>query len=870
MSVALPVVSVVFGSVTPPQGDIIDLRVHLGCLTEISSFECLLQNFDEKYSPDGTYPINVGDDAAISLGRSSNCPSILTGKVEEIEPLSSANENYIRVKGRCSGEQLFRRLVTKSWDNVKGEVVVRYLIDNYTSLSHVRGGSELIEDTDTTYTRLDYEDTPVFDIIKYIAETADKAGVIGYDFRVAPDGKFEFFPKNSKTSSVSLSERLEVSEYAKNIHRIRNKITVYGNASGDGRCEPSNKDEWTVDDIANWIQDNGVWTADTGTVKVGSNSLKGDTNGTANAKCHRNFSTPFSAVGNRGYKTLNFYAMVSTANILFQRVRLYAPDANNHFHMDIAYPIGSTLWHFRQFQLGPNGGWESYGNPDWSNIQGIEFDIGYTVPVSYPNFFDGLYFGGGRYRATREDSASQTQYGLREKVETDEELYSDAECDYRAKALLDFLKGPIETLKVRSEVIDYGTTPILAGDKIHVTIPNENIDADYRIISAEYKASGGDQTLEVELELAKEPQLLADFIYGFRKAIQKLDKYKASSSAGGVSSGGSGGGGGGGGGMAQHANEYHDPDMAFQSDFASHKTRHENGGADEINVAGLSGELADPQPPKAHTLASHSSKNHSELTGVTSDQHHAQLHKDSHKSGGEDAFTVSDLLDAVARVTLRKNTGANIGSRRRLNFIEGDNVELTVVDDPTDEEVDVTFDVNTQLSFLKTGRYYRSIMSTYNMFTGALPLMDNLRATCYPITRKMTFDEIAIQLYSGESGKKVRLGIYDDYNGTPNNLILDCGEVDASTSGLKTIALSPALQLNTGIYWLAFVTNSSVVSVYRQSGYMNTLLGHDTSLILSYGSNYRAYAYGALPDPFGAVTISDILWAVGLKLQSVP
>ena len=29
-----------------------------------------------------------------------------------------------------------------------------------------------------------------------------------------------------------------------------------------------------------------------------------------------------------------------------------------------------------------------------------------------------------------------------------------------------------------------------------------------------------------------------------------------------------------------------------------HHTKHENGGVDEINVAGLSGELADPQPTK--------------------------------------------------------------------------------------------------------------------------------------------------------------------------------------------------------------------------------------------------------------------------------
>ena len=39
---------------------------------------------------------------------------------------------------------------------------------------------------------------------------------------------------------------------------------------------------------------------------------------------------------------------------------------------------------------------------------------------------------------------------------------------------------------------------------------------------------------------------------------------------------------------------------------ASHAAGHQNGGGDEISVAGLSGELADAQPPKAHAIDSHS------------------------------------------------------------------------------------------------------------------------------------------------------------------------------------------------------------------------------------------------------------------------
>ena len=48
-----------------------------------------------------------------------------------------------------------------------------------------------------------------------------------------------------------------------------------------------------------------------------------------------------------------------------------------------------------------------------------------------------------------------------------------------------------------------------------------------------------------------------------------------------------------------------------------HSARHENGGADEISIAGLSGEAADAQPPKAH--------------------------KSNHAAGGSDVLTGADI-----------------------------------------------------------------------------------------------------------------------------------------------------------------------------------------------------------------------------------
>jgi hypothetical protein len=57
--------------------------------------------------------------------------------------------------------------------------------------------------------------------------------------------------------------------------------------------------------------------------------------------------------------------------------------------------------------------------------------------------------------------------------------------------------------------------------------------------------------------------------------------------------------------------------------------------------------------------------------------------------------TLNDMVDVLgsglpASVTIRKNTGANIGTRPRLNFIEGANITMTIADDAPGTEVDIT------------------------------------------------------------------------------------------------------------------------------------------------------------------------------------
>ncbi len=47
-------------------------------------------------------------------------------------------------------------------------------------------------------------------------------------------------------------------------------------------------------------------------------------------------------------------------------------------------------------------------------------------------------------------------------------------------------------------------------------------------------------------------------------------------------------------------------------------------------------------------------------------------------------------MSKLGNVRIRKNSGAIVGTRRLLNFIEGANITLTIVDDGPGDEVDIT------------------------------------------------------------------------------------------------------------------------------------------------------------------------------------
>jgi hypothetical protein len=530
LSVDAPVVAVAFGSITPPQGDVVALKVHFGCTREVSSFEVLLQNWNGKYSQNGIYPITVGLDGNISLGRGAQCPLLLTCRVENVKYESNPLENYLRVGGRCWGERFFRSVVSKTYENKKGEEIIRDLLDYYVGLSHVRGGVELAENTDTTYTKLEFSNTPVFEVISQIASSADKAGIIGYDFRVAPDGKFEFFPQNSKTSIVSLEEKIESTQFCREIQAVRNKITVYGAADSSA---PADKDAWTE----SLTPSDGAWTAVSGTVSLDSNvkvkgsySIKTYAQNLYGAGCIFILNSG-KAVNTQQYPTLNLWLSRDTAFNGNITITLF--DVSNRAASH-EVSVGSEKWFQTQIGVGNANAdlWQLSSGFDWTQVDKVRLDCWFTTTGTGSFWVDGLFFGGCRYSSVQQDTSSQASFGVRELVEVNEELYSISECESHAKALLANMKDPAESLTVQSSVLDFGNSPILAGDKIFVTLPNEGVADYFRVLSAEYNVDGKTQTLDVTLELGREKPILADYVYALRKKTDSLSRYKVAKRGG--------------------------------------------------------------------------------------------------------------------------------------------------------------------------------------------------------------------------------------------------------------------------------------------------------------------------------------------------
>lgn len=176
------------------------------------------------------------------------------------------------------------------------------------------------------------------------------------------------------------------------------------------------------------------------------------------------------------------------------------------------------------------------------------------------------------------------------------------------------------------------------------------------------------------------------------------------------------------------------------------------------------------------------------------------------------------------------------------------------------------------MRFRKTGRYFGPFITGGTVTTQSAASANSLRAFPFFVPKTQKFDRIAIRVTTLASGTtpKARLGVYEDKgDGSvyPGKLVLDAGEVDVNTTGLKELTIN--LTLKGGkLYWLAFVgqdTTALVLAAIPAADAMATFLGFDNGLT---GTPYLGYAvtqtYGALPATYPTASPTD--WSLNVPL----
>jgi hypothetical protein len=359
----------------------------------------------------------------------------------------------------------------------------------------------------------------------YVREIGDYANLINKDWYIDVNNNIVWKPRPIRTSGVTtLTIGANVKSYTltRSLTEVYNRIWVFGatekyekddpRAVSACSCTqftrvatdiPDDHDNWT-ETITDWTAGSGSGTH-TGPTAPGSGQHCGAhpiANGVGAGSIDDEYvwlKRIFSLLRIKDEALLNFFVCQNCSgagDLTKVEITLDAQDTSNYltYTMDsIHFPGKMEQAHF-SLKLGPGyevlsgvkDGWVKTGDPDWYSLTAVKFVFqwnnvaGTTVVVN----LDCLYFSNMRWSGYTEELLSQAMYGLREMVVTDDKLHSNVACANYAATVMTQKKYPADQLHVYVAPID---TNILIGDRMPVTIPNENLPGtNFDVISVEH------------------------------------------------------------------------------------------------------------------------------------------------------------------------------------------------------------------------------------------------------------------------------------------------------------------------------------------------------------------------------------------------
>ena len=193
-------------------------------VTNTVSDNNLSSNFEMRFdSPYGRHKtdFHVGDEVKIYADKDATPTSnIFTGIIDNLEFEGRENEEYVNIRGRDYTSRLMDNTVNPVvFTNAEVSTIVNYIVTN--NLTDI--GSANVKTTNTTLKRIAFNQIPIYDAIKQLADLSN------YQFYVDNNKGLHFEPIGSITSNLTFNSGNIISSlFDKTKEGMANKIWVYG------------------------------------------------------------------------------------------------------------------------------------------------------------------------------------------------------------------------------------------------------------------------------------------------------------------------------------------------------------------------------------------------------------------------------------------------------------------------------------------------------------------------------------------------------------------------------------------------------------------------------------------------------------------
>ena len=190
----------------------------------------------------------------------------------------------------------------------------------------------------------------------------------------------------------------------------------------------------------------------------------------------------------------------------------------------------------------------------------------------------------------------------------------------------------------------------------------------------------------------------------------------------------------------------------------------------------------------------------------------------------------------------------------KRNFLFALIVLLLLLPSPSQQQTRVIDGGVANVNVAGQGYFWGGTVTTPFVQTGVAVISANqVRVIQFVLPYQVTIRNIVGEVTTLAAGSNLGLGLYD----ASGNRLAHSGAIDSSTTGIKSVAISP-VNINSGVYFSAHTSDSTVVQI-RQVNLMSAanagILNQNGTKV---GTAGNASVAGVLPTTLGTIAGASI------------